>query len=197
MPFSLSDGDVLREEDSIKSFGERSTLNFPLIPLSRPLVFIINSLSVESNSRSSFAGDDAADDEWLFFLSLAGAFNSISCIHWSTTEKDIEKEKFNLFELVMDFYEASSSQPPWLDTSFPSRLYLQLREKPLRKYERETSTRGGWNEVSFQISTATIARRDDDAMMILSTCWCLHRAAFRFEILLCLHYSLVENIQQG
>lgn len=75
IPFSLSDGDVLREEDIIKSFGERSALSFPLIPLSRPLVFIINSLSM---SRSSFAGDDAADDEWLFFLSLAWAFNSIS-----------------------------------------------------------------------------------------------------------------------
>lgn len=78
IPFSLSDGDVLREEDSIKSFGERSALSFPLIPLSSPLVFIINSLSVASMSKSSFAGDDAADDEWLFFLSLAWAFNSIS-----------------------------------------------------------------------------------------------------------------------
>lgn len=78
IPFSLSDGDVLREEDNIKSLGERSALNFPLIPLSRPLVFIINSLSVASMSKSSFAGDDAADDEWVCFLSLAGAFNSIS-----------------------------------------------------------------------------------------------------------------------
>lgn len=104
---------------------------------------------MESMSKSSFAGDDAADDEWLFFLSLAGAFNSISCIHWSATGKDIGWEKFNLFELVMDFYGAHHpSQPSWLP-SFPSRLYLQLREKPLRKYEWEKSTRGGWNEVSF------------------------------------------------
>lgn len=79
MPFSLSDGDVLREEDNIKSFGERSALSFPLIPLSRPLVFIINSLSAPSKSKSSFVGDDAADDEWLFFLSLFAALNSISC----------------------------------------------------------------------------------------------------------------------
>lgn len=81
MPFSLSDGDVLRE-DNIKSFGERSALSFPLIPLSRPLVFIINSLSVPSKSKSSFVGDDAADDEWLFFLSLFAALNSIS---WGPT----------------------------------------------------------------------------------------------------------------
>lgn len=74
MPFSLSDGDVLREED-IKSFGERSELSFPL---SRPLVFIINSLSAASMSKSSLVGDDAVDDEWLFFLSQAGALNSIS-----------------------------------------------------------------------------------------------------------------------
>jgi hypothetical protein len=63
----LSDGDVLRdEEDSIKSFGERSALNFPFMaPESRPLVFIINSLSVDDSlSKSSF------DDEWPFFLSL-------------------------------------------------------------------------------------------------------------------------------
>jgi hypothetical protein len=78
MPFSLSDGVVLREEDNIKSLGERSALNFPLIPLSRPLVFIINSLSAESMSRSSFSGDDAADDEWLCFLSQPRAFNSAS-----------------------------------------------------------------------------------------------------------------------
>ena len=78
IPFSLSDGDVLREEDNIKSFGERSALNFSLIPLSRPLVFIINSLSVESRSKSSFASDGAGDDEWLFFLSHPWAFNSVS-----------------------------------------------------------------------------------------------------------------------
>lgn len=70
IPFSLSDGDVLREEDSIKSFGERSTLSFPFILApSRPLVSIINSLSVDdSMSKSSFVGEDA-DDEWLFFFS--------------------------------------------------------------------------------------------------------------------------------
>ena len=78
IPFSLSDGDVLREEDNIKSFGERSALNFSLIPLSRPLVFIINSLSVESRSKSSFASDGAGDDKWLFFLSHSWAFNSVS-----------------------------------------------------------------------------------------------------------------------
>lgn len=90
MPFSLSDGDVLREEDSIKSFGERSALNFPLIPLSSPLVFIINSLSAASMSRSSFSGDD---DEWLFFLSLAWAFNSISCFNETPrTKRDGEHE---------------------------------------------------------------------------------------------------------
>lgn len=67
---------------------------------------------MESMSRSSFAGDDVADDEWLFFLSLAGAFNSISCFHWNTTGKDIEREKFNLFELVMDFYVKLISPNP-------------------------------------------------------------------------------------
>lgn len=121
IPFSLSDGDVLREEDSIKSLGERSALNFPLIPLSRPLVFIINSLSVASRSKSSFAGDDAADDEWLFLLSLAWAFNSIS---WTRS-----KEKFNLFELVMD--SCGEADIPFSQYS----SYLQLQEKPLGKCE--------------------------------------------------------------
>lgn len=94
IPFSLSDGDVEREEDNIKSFGERSAsaLSFPLIPLSRPLVFIINSLSVASMSKSSFAGDDAADDEWLFFLSRAWAFNSISCFGEGTDGEISERE---------------------------------------------------------------------------------------------------------
>ena len=72
IPISLSDGDVLRdEEDNIKSFGDRSELNFPFIfDESRPLVSIINSLSVDDSvSKSSFVGDD----EWLFFFS----FNSI------------------------------------------------------------------------------------------------------------------------
>lgn len=74
MPFSLSDGDVLREEDNIKSFGERSTLIFPMIlEPSRPLVFIINSLSVDdSMSRSSFVGED--DDEWMFFFSISASY---------------------------------------------------------------------------------------------------------------------------
>lgn len=108
MPFSLSDGDVLREEDNIKSFGERSALSFPLIPLSRPLVFIINSLSAPSKSKSSFVGDDAADDEWLFFLSLFAALNSISCRsdEASTVKrKDIEGEgmRFNLFGISYGF----------------------------------------------------------------------------------------------
>lgn len=78
IPISLSDGDVLRdEEDNIKSFGDRSELNFPFIfDESRPLVSIINSLSVDDSvSKSSFVGDD----EWLFFLSLfTWLFNSIS-----------------------------------------------------------------------------------------------------------------------
>lgn len=59
MPFSLSDGDVLREEDNIKSWGERSALIFPLILASRPLVSIINSLSLDdSMSKSSLVGND-------------------------------------------------------------------------------------------------------------------------------------------
>lgn len=67
IPFSLSDGDVLREED-VKSFsfGEifgQKLLNIFLSgersALSLPLVFIINSLS----SKSSFVGVDSVDDE--------------------------------------------------------------------------------------------------------------------------------------
>lgn len=72
IPFSLSDGDVLREEDNIKSFGERSTLIFPMIL--EPLVFIINSLSVDdSMSKSSFVGED--DDEWMFFFSISASYS--------------------------------------------------------------------------------------------------------------------------
>lgn len=74
--FSLSDGDVLREEDNIKSFGERSEFIFSMILApSRPLVFIINSLSVDdSMSKSSFVGEDADDDEWLFFFSISTSY---------------------------------------------------------------------------------------------------------------------------
>lgn len=72
IPFSLSDGDVLREEDINISFGERSALIFPfMLAPSRPLVFIINSLSVDdSMSKSSLVGEDADDDEWLFLFSM-------------------------------------------------------------------------------------------------------------------------------
>jgi hypothetical protein len=104
IPFSLSDGDVLREEDSIKSLGERSTLIFRFNAVSKPLVSIINSLSVDdSMSKSSFTGDD----EWLFFLSWA--FDSISYAKWKLNERKLilygkanmsgenEEKKINLF----------------------------------------------------------------------------------------------------
>lgn len=71
MPFSLSDGDVLREQDNIKSWGERSALIFPLILASRPLVSIINSLSLDdSMSKSSLVGDD----EWMFVFSIFSSY---------------------------------------------------------------------------------------------------------------------------
>lgn len=116
---------LLREEDNIKSFGERSALSFPLIPLSRPLVCIINSLSVEASmSKSSFVGVDAADDEWLFLLSLfSSVFNSISLKGAPKKKKRRIKMmniKFNLFVLVrQEFFvplllslELSSSERP-------------------------------------------------------------------------------------
>lgn len=111
IPFSLSDGDVLREEDSIKSLGERSALNFPLIPLSRPLVFIINSLSVASRSKSSFAGDDAVDDEWLCLLSLAWAFNSISCASERNRKRNLIYSRISYGFLWRCWYHVPFSTP--------------------------------------------------------------------------------------